>query len=71
MVSIIFFPEVPELIIRGSGDQGSAPVVQVTYKSRFKRKKNFKKLGQICLKGNGQYHFFSEAPKLMIRGSGD
>ena len=46
-------------MIRGSGDQGSAPVVQVTYKSRFKRKKNFKKLGQICLTEYGQLHSFS------------
>ena len=41
MVSIIFFPEVPELIIRGSGDQGSAPVAQMTHESHFKRKEKY------------------------------
>ena len=45
----LFFPEAPKLMIRGSGDKGSVPVAQVTYKSPFKRKKKCKKLGQICL----------------------
>ena len=64
MVSIIFFSEAPKLMIRGSGDQGSAPVAQVTYKSRFKRKKNVKKLGQICLTGYGQLHSFSQSARV-------
>ena len=64
MVSSILFPKAPELTIRGSGDWGSAPVALMTHKSQFKRKKNSKKFGQICLKGNGQYHFFSQSTQV-------